>query len=1031
MINSDRALKAALNTGFVGKSVADNWFYSHGWVNVELVLAELIRAVQEEGWAFCAQHTTPRCSANFVASDLVAVDVDQGTRLEAAMTHPLVRDHALCVYTTENHTEDNHRFRVVFATPRTITKAQEMRAATIGATRRLGGDLAAVDPTRISFGNPGAIVHAIGREMSPEVLSELIQVGKGPAHPGRGTRPAETTQSALELMFDQALRVANGDSASLRDLPQTTKVHCPFHDDRNASAFVTVSRRGAKGVHCKACAKTFWPEGHQADYDFADFEKTLRGAQAARQTGSSPPDRLVNGSPAQRILMGPDTRIVSGRATPSLVHKHLTLIKSPKGSGKTEGLIEFLRDKRSVLVVGHRRSLLAEASRRLGISYYLDDPGRVDGKASRSEPPDTSDVSPDEGPWPGGEFLYEVLQAQKGHARRQTFNQKRLAICVDSLMQISPSAEYKVIVFDESEQVCAHFLSETMGRPDGPGPHRIFTLLTHLVRHATYIVALDADLGWVSFDTFFGMIADQWLARTSPEKVARVWLNEAQPARQEVEVHASKEHLIGELKQAALDGKRVFVTANSRTLIEKLEAGLREIAPDKRIIAITSETIPNEDVQKFLMHPKVHALEFDAIMTSPAVGTGVDFTFPDNAKLIDVVFGFCEPLVITHTQFDQQLGRVRHPGAVKVWVSPQTFNFETNLDVVRADLRRLGRHHDQLVGFDDDGQEIYREDIPLIRMAALITAEERASENALKANFIRHKEAQGCTIVHVNKDLGAAACGYGLMQVGAQIRDEAYAERIMSADVLPRPAFETVKRRLENGDTVPDDELWAFQRTGIELSYRQPASMELIRLDQRGRHRGQVRLLTMVTRGLINLDRFGQDPAEPLAEQLRFMRNAGGGAYAIARLLRLTPLCPPSASARIAQADGGASALSGLVIDAVIDARDLQDFAKFVQTNKAALETQLGIPIQADVVKKPMQQLGRILGMVGLPLAKPKSVTLSGQKIRRYGIDADACGEMERVIETRGAIKAWQFMTGHYGPRMNPFADDGEDEFDA
>ena len=579
MTNLTRTLKTSVNTNIVGKNVTDARFYSFGWVNLELTPAELIQAVQEHGWAFCAQHTTPRCSANFVASDLIAVDVDGGMSIEEALAHPLVRDHALCLYTTPNHTEENHRFRIVFAVSRTITKAQEMRAATIGAARRLGGDLAAVDPTRISFGSPGAIVHVIGREMSPEVLSELIQVGKGPAHPGRGTKPAETTQSALELMFDQALQMANGGSASLRDLPRAARVHCPFHNDRNASAFVTLSQQGTKGVHCSACAKTFWPARHQADYDFADFEKTLRQAQAARHPGSSPPDRLVHGSPAQRILMGPDTRIVSGQATPPLILPGLTLIKSPKGSGKTEGLVKFLDDKRSVLVVGHRRSLLAEASRRLGINYYLDDPGRARGKASRSTSPAVDATLADEGPWPGGEFLYEVLQEQKRqqHVGRTAFNKNRLAICADSLMQISPDANYKVIVLDESEQVCAHFLSETMGRAGGPGPHRILTLLTHLVKRAEYIVALDADLGWVSFATLFGMIAGHRLARTSPEKVARVWLNEAQPAHQEIEIYASKEHLIGEMKQAVLDGKRVFVTANSRTLIEKLEAALREI----------------------------------------------------------------------------------------------------------------------------------------------------------------------------------------------------------------------------------------------------------------------------------------------------------------------------------------------------------------------------------------------------------------------------------------------------------------------
>ena len=68
----------------------------------------------------------------------------------------------------------------------------------------------------------------------------------------------------------------------------------------------------------------------------------------------------------------------------------------------------------------------------------------------------------------------------------------------------------------------------------------------------------------------------------------------------------------------------------------------------------------------------------------------MDITFPDNAKLVDVVFGFCEPGINTHLDFDQQLARVRHPGAVKVWITPRCYKFETHLDVVRYDIMRAG-----------------------------------------------------------------------------------------------------------------------------------------------------------------------------------------------------------------------------------------------------------------------------------------------------------------------------------------------------
>lgn len=1040
MSDLERGRKLALNPNIINKHAGgDARFFAYGWVNEEVSIPALILAIQK-GWAFTTQHKSPRRSDNFDAADLACVDIDDGLRLEEVLDHPLVREHGLFVYTTFNHTSDKHRIRAVFDLSRTVTKGKEIRAITRALTRRLQGDATTIDPTRICFGNTNAEVHVIGRQVTPELLDELIADGSGRAKPGLGSRPAETTRSVLTLRAGEPLRLSDGSTACLANLPRGTRLHCPYHDDRNASAFVTQSQRGTKGVVCSACAKTFWPADAEDDYDFGDFEKALRRAQEAQRQGKAHTEGLVPGSLAERILMGPDTRIVSGQATPSFIRPGLTLIKSPKGSGKTEGLVEFLRDKRKVLVVGHRRSLLAEVSRRLGISYYLDDPDRADGDASQLHPPIIDDGADDDGPWPGGEFFYAVLQTQERSTRVRAFDKDRLAVCADSLMQVGTDASFDAIVIDECEQVFDHFLSDTMGRLDGPGPHRILTLLASIMRKATWIVGLDADLGWSSFATFLDLMERRADLSARPAEVVRVWLNEAQPTRQEIELHASKEHLIGEMKQAMLDGQRVFGTTNSLALVETLEAAVREIAPGKRIIAITSKTISTPEVKRFLANAKVHALEYDLILGSPAVGTGIDLTFPGNAKLIDTVFGFFEPMVITHMQIDQQLGRVRHPGSVKVWVSPQTFRFETNHAVVLEDLRRLGRCHDLLIDFDERGREVYAEDTPLIRMAARIVAEERASKNNLRSNFIKHKEAQGCSIVHVDKDIGAAAIGSGLVRIGTQIREEAYAQRILQAKVLTRPMFERVKKKLERGDAVAEEVSWDYQRTGIELFYREHASVELIRSDQRGRRRGQVILLRSATQQLADLDRLLQDPLQPLPGNLRFMRSSGSPAYVIARLLRLTPFYAimardgssggsvGEALLRCDPATGRPLFRGGVNFEAVADARDLSAFVGFVRANKPGLETQLGMPIRSDLDQKPIQQLGAVLKMLGLPLVQEKKIKVSGETIRRYQIDPAEHEAMRRVVATREGVRGWRFMVGQYGPEMDPCCDDDWDE---
>jgi hypothetical protein len=161
------------------------------------------------------------------------------------------------------------------------------------------------------------------------------------------------------------------------------------------------------------------------------------------------------------------------------------------------------------------------------------------------------------------------------------------------------------------------------------------------------------------------------------------------------------------------------------------------------LIVITSDTVVREDVQDFIANVKTKALEYDVIITSPSLGTGVDISFPDKARLIDTVYGFFEAQVTTHLECDQQLARVRNPGAVKVWLNSRRFNYETNKDVIRRDLLRQGLYKNLLKGYSEGGEPQYDEEDEFLLMAVLIVAERRASMNNLRRNFIKHKKRQG------------------------------------------------------------------------------------------------------------------------------------------------------------------------------------------------------------------------------------------------------------------------------------------------
>jgi hypothetical protein len=59
----------------------------------------------------------------------------------------------------------------------------------------------------------------------------------------------------------------------------------------------------------------------------------------------------------------------------------------------------------------------------------------------------------------------------------------------------------------------SHFLSDTLENRRGGGRDRLFVEFRQRVRDAKYVIALDADLGWITFSTLSQMVSTKEAAR--------------------------------------------------------------------------------------------------------------------------------------------------------------------------------------------------------------------------------------------------------------------------------------------------------------------------------------------------------------------------------------------------------------------------------------------------------------------------------------------------------------------------------------
>jgi len=826
-VMNTRKIRFSVSPNFVDKTPLTESAYQTGFQAIDGTVEDIASIVADDGWAFSyVFYNNKRQKTNFMSTDILAVDIDKGMRLDDALEHPIVKSYASLLYTTPSHTIDDNRFRLVFLLPRTISKSKELVAASKSLTRRLGGDMAATDAARIFFGNKGCQPMFLGNEITTEFLDELINDGSvTPLSMTRAQYSTTSSQNGHRFKVSQSLVKPDGSVIEASQVNHTTSIQCPYHHDTHPSALVSRNSRGDVYIHCSSCQMTWWMEGsNKPTFDFYSFENTLdeiRNKKAEIKIQTPFGDWIDSVGIEVENVTTDNAEHIEIRE----IKDGLTFIKSPKGSGKTTFLSKHLpkirsrfatleeyeeetdfefelpfRSDEKILLIGHRRALIGELANRLGLNCYLDD---------------------------------DQYSNDENNRRRTNY-----AICLDSLPKIK-NLKYDIIVLDEVEQVLAHFMSETVGdkRTD------IFNLFSRMIHSAQKVVALDADLSWTSFLTLTTLTQPQIVTEGQKsveqrkKKPVHIYINDRKVEDKPLLMYSSVNQLVEKIMSSAVEGKRVFVASNSKEKVKLLTHGLTKgfetIGVPIPMIAITSDNSGEKDVQDFIKNIKTKILDYKVVLTSPSLGTGIDITFEGGRSEIDCVFGIFENRINSHFEIDQQLARVRHPKEVHVWVSPQEFHFETDFNIVKSDYMV-----DRLIDITDDGYtknspDLLSRDIPpFIQMASMIVSTQRASKNHLRKNFIDYKVRQGWTVIQVEKNDDLISIGKEIEKFGDLKKREEYVQNLMNARPLNQLEFKEITQKLEWDETpISEDELYSMIRTRIELFYRQPLTEELITMD--------------------------------------------------------------------------------------------------------------------------------------------------------------------------------------------------------
>lgn len=1003
----DRKLKVSVSSGFINKTpITSKLAYKHGFMPHEITIIDLGFAI-DDGMTFSYQFIeNTRSAENFKATDILAIDVDYGMTLDEALAHPIVQRYCSMMYITVNHSADHHRFRLIFVLPRTITNPRELSAATRALAQRLGGDRAATDAARMFHGNKDCNPEILGNSIDDKFLAELIGDGLTiPASESISFTGSTSNRSLFRPDAGLKVKTSDGRYVDAISIETLTPIHCPFHDDRTPSAFVSRNKKDSVYLYCPKCQKTWWLTDGQPDIvNFNEFEEVviaLTEDDLPRKRKATLMEFFENQDPIK-----PDNiHVTSTRHLKIRELKHgLTLIKSPKGSGKTSFLADILErviyrypsleayeentdpdcdepffGKDKILLIGHRQALIGELCQRLRLNCYLDDKGLNQG---------------------------DMLSRRR-----------RYGICLDSLWKIQDQ-KYDIVVIDEVEQVLAHFFSDTIGEKR----YGIFGIFARIICSAKKVVALDADLGWTTFITLSDLVrfdlstvkSKKELKRYNPRKIlpVHIYINRWQQRDKVVNLYPNVSQLIYRIKQDIVSNSRIFICANSKKKIKALDASLKkfeeELGRDIPRIMITSDNSTNSEVQSFIKNIATECLNYQVILSSPSLGTGIDINFENDRQEIDSVYGIFENQVNTHFEIDQQLARVRNPKEVHVWVSPVTYNFETEFEVVKNDYMRRNLHNNITTGFSPFVMSSDHEVDPFLKLAVLVISRERASKNYLKTNFINYRKSQGWEVEDVLFDDEIREEGRLFFKIGKDITKEENIVAVLNAPVLNRVEYAKIEDMLDDEDAVISPEMWAsFQRTRLEVFYQEPISRELLKRDRGGKYRRAVIMFEQFStigdkpyqQFLDTYSRFRDNKHKKLLEKLFVDRPTQ--CVLIHGLLSTTPFFEKG------------------VFDTtvVFTTKDLQKFVRASTKLKPQVDTQLKINTQQDIHLKPAQHLNKILPLIGLRHRKVKTWVENKVKMNAYRLDAGVLGEMRALVEKRDAMDGdgWKLIDQTYG----------------
>ncbi|MCC5612046.1 DUF3854 domain-containing protein [Nostoc sp. CHAB 5834] len=669
----------------------------------------------------------------------------------------------------------------------------------------------------------------------------------------------------------------------------------------------------------------------------------------------------------------------------------LFVLWSDMGTGKTE-LMRWWRDQNPdarFLNNGHRVNLLKNLAERLRTAMY-------------------SDLG-----------YIGLAQAQA------------LSITIDSLHKLNTqSLTYGCIFIDEACQYLTHLLHSNTCKQ-----HRaaILEVLEYIVYNAPLVVIADAHMDDLTVDFFLAM---RPLGEV-PYIIKNEWRNGSRTIYWYEGDNESA--LVAQISAALMLGEKVMVASDSKRFIKKLDKsftikyekvgekgkgeGEKEELTDSstlsplpltpcparraswRIWSVHSDNSGSDENVAFIKDITNAVKNFDALFTSPSLGTGVDIS----QYHFDLVFGVFHGVSQTATECAQQLYRYRPKVPFHIWVAPRPpFGYQdTNASKIKERLLQTNEMTAFLLRIDRQTGKRGAEKDWALEAYCQIMANRHYSLNNLRDDLRSLLTEMGNTFICIGSDNDTQA--RESLKAAAQALDRAHNSHVAKANNITLSEY----RARQSKDYLDPSEIFECEKFRIFDSYGIEVTESLVEMDKGGR----------LIRALAGLEAILAPPEESIVDP-RTGRSYPTPPTIVTQKDRTErdnlPLCIDwgNYSARwLARFNLGLHhILTSLVAGNEVTASDatllkMRDIAIHCAAHVKAI---LGFTVPLDC--KPIWLLGTLVEQLGLKLTFRKQGK-RGQQVKLFSLDKEELEFAMHVIAHRETKRNQKENRTYYAPQ--------------